>query len=65
METFDTFFPLSTEAVGASRYLAWPERAPSRQKQDRRGQGAQYERNFLFGKPRPVGGELQSQGRKD
>ncbi len=27
---------------------------------DRRGQGAQYKRNFLSGKPRPVGGELQS-----
>ena len=24
----------------------------------RRGQGAQYERNFLAGKPRPVSGEL-------
>jgi hypothetical protein len=28
-------------------------------KRDRRGQGAQYERNFLSGKPCPVGGELQ------
>ena len=36
-ETFDTFFPLSTEAVVASGYLVWPKRAPSRQKQDRRG----------------------------
>jgi hypothetical protein len=29
--------PLSTEAAVASRYLVWPKRAPSRQKQDRRG----------------------------
>jgi len=36
-KTFDTSFPLSTEAVGVFRYLVWPERAPSRQKQDRRG----------------------------
>jgi len=26
------------------------------------GQGAQYERNFLSGKPRPVGGELHFMG---
>jgi hypothetical protein len=35
-KTLDTFFPLGTEAVGAFRYLVWPERAPSRQKRDRR-----------------------------
>jgi hypothetical protein len=27
-------------------------------KRGRRGRGAQYEGNFLSGKPRPVGGEL-------
>jgi hypothetical protein len=35
------------------------ETCPVPPKRDRRGQGAQYERNFLFGKPRLVGGELQ------
>ena len=32
-------------------------------KRDRRGQGARYERNFLSGKPRPVGGELHMKRR--
>jgi len=37
----------------------WPERAPQAPPCGR-GQGAQYEGNFLSGKPRPVGGELHS-----
>jgi len=39
----------------------WPERAPQAPPY-RQGQGAQYERNFLFGKPRPIGGELHYRG---
>jgi len=35
---------------------------PAPPKRDRRGQGAQYERNFLSGKPRPVGRELHFMG---
>jgi hypothetical protein len=31
---------------------------PRKPRHSRRGQGAQYERNFLSGKPHPVGGEL-------
>jgi len=44
-------------ALGSNPY-PWPERAPSRSLRDRRGRGAQYEGNFLSGKPRPGGGEL-------
>jgi hypothetical protein len=35
----------------------WPKCAPQAPP-SRWGQGAPYERNLLFGKPRPVGGEL-------
>jgi len=35
----------------------WPEHAPQTPP-CRRGEGVQYERNFLSGKPRPMGGEL-------
>ena len=38
--------------------LFWAGTCPVPPKRDRGGRGAQYEGNFLSGKPRPVGGEL-------